>query len=167
MCMYLYISSSSSFSVRFPCGSTGDCEARRLHQAQPDLAVFLWLDALPNANLSVSVVGAFYMPPAQVPDGAGKRPRTDGAFYVPLTRGPGEAGNGHDRATGIGARRGWQRPRTDGAMCHRDGGQAMLATTTNGWCFYVPLVRWTVGAALATATIGWFSYLSPALVSQL
>ncbi|CAI9741885.1 Hypothetical predicted protein [Octopus vulgaris] len=59
---------------------------------QSDLAVFLQLDALPNANHSVSVVGAFYVPPTQVPNEAGERPRPDGAFYVPPARRPGEAG---------------------------------------------------------------------------
>ncbi|CAI9717111.1 Hypothetical predicted protein [Octopus vulgaris] len=103
---FISSSSSSSFNVRFPCwhgldGSTGVCEARRLHQAQSDLAVFLQLDALPSANHSVTVVGAFY-----VPDEADQQPRSDGAFYVPPARRP------------VGRR--WLRPRSDGSLtCHR------------------------------------------------
>ncbi|CAI9741510.1 Hypothetical predicted protein [Octopus vulgaris] len=56
-----------------------------------DLAVFLQLDALPNANHSVTVVGAFYVPPAQVPGEAGNGHGRIGAFYVPPARKPVEA----------------------------------------------------------------------------
>uniref|UniRef100_A0A0L8GTA3 Ras-GEF domain-containing protein n=1 Tax=Octopus bimaculoides TaxID=37653 RepID=A0A0L8GTA3_OCTBM len=54
---------------------------------QSDLARFLQLDALPNANQNV--VGAFYMAPAQEPvRQTWNQPRLDGAFYVPLIREP-------------------------------------------------------------------------------
>ncbi|CAI9741473.1 Hypothetical predicted protein [Octopus vulgaris] len=43
----------------------------------------------------------FYVPPTQVPDEAGERPRSDGFFYVPLTQVPDEAG---------------ERPRSDGVF---------------------------------------------------
>uniref|UniRef100_A0A0L8GZX2 TBC1 domain family member 15 n=1 Tax=Octopus bimaculoides TaxID=37653 RepID=A0A0L8GZX2_OCTBM len=51
---------------------------------QSDLAVFLQLDAFPNANHSENVVGAFYVSPAQEPVRRHwHRPRLDSAFYVP------------------------------------------------------------------------------------
>uniref|UniRef100_A0A0L8H1Q7 Uncharacterized protein n=1 Tax=Octopus bimaculoides TaxID=37653 RepID=A0A0L8H1Q7_OCTBM len=63
-------SSSSLFNVRFPCwhgldGSTGTGNPGGCTRLRSDLAVFLQLDALPSANHTKSVVGAFYVPPAQ------------------------------------------------------------------------------------------------------
>ncbi|CAI9737617.1 Hypothetical predicted protein [Octopus vulgaris] len=60
---------SMGWTVQPGSGKPGGCA-----RLQSDLAVFLQLDALPNANHSVSVVGVFYVPPAQGPEDAGKRP---------------------------------------------------------------------------------------------
>ncbi|CAI9742131.1 Hypothetical predicted protein [Octopus vulgaris] len=61
-CLGSVFHASTGWTVRPGSGRAEGCTS-----LQSDLAVFLQLDALPNANHSVSVVGAFYVPPAQGP----------------------------------------------------------------------------------------------------